>query len=73
MVTGAGSGIGRATALLFGRLGAKVHVSDLDGATADADRPYGVLQPVRMQREQGPHDRLEVRDGHANPILDAPR
>ncbi len=38
VVTGAGSGIGRATALLFSRLGAKVHVSDLDGATADAVR-----------------------------------
>lgn len=29
MITGAGSGIGRATAELFGRLGAKVHVTDL--------------------------------------------
>jgi NAD(P)-dependent dehydrogenase (short-subunit alcohol dehydrogenase family) len=38
VVTGAGSGIGRATALLFGRLGAKVHVTDLDGATAEAVR-----------------------------------
>ncbi len=38
VVTGAGSGIGRATALLLARLGAKVHVSDLDGATADAVR-----------------------------------
>jgi NAD(P)-dependent dehydrogenase (short-subunit alcohol dehydrogenase family) len=30
VITGAGSGIGRATALLFARLGAKVHASDLD-------------------------------------------
>ncbi len=38
VVTGAGSGIGRATALLLARLRAKVHVSDLDGAPADAVR-----------------------------------
>jgi NAD(P)-dependent dehydrogenase (short-subunit alcohol dehydrogenase family) len=34
VVTGAGSGIGRSTALLLGRLGAKVHAADLDEATA---------------------------------------
>ena len=38
VVTGAGSGIGRETALLFGRLGAKVHVTDIDGAAAEATR-----------------------------------
>jgi NAD(P)-dependent dehydrogenase (short-subunit alcohol dehydrogenase family) len=38
VVTGAGSGIGRATALLFARLGAKVHVVDLDGERAEAVR-----------------------------------
>ena len=38
VITGAGSGIGRSTALLFGSLGAKVHVVDLDGARADAVR-----------------------------------
>jgi NAD(P)-dependent dehydrogenase (short-subunit alcohol dehydrogenase family) len=38
VVTGAGSGIGRASALLFGRLGAKVHVTDIDGAAAEAVR-----------------------------------
>jgi len=36
VVTGAGSGIGRSTALLFGRLGAKVHVTDIDGEAAEA-------------------------------------
>src|SRR4051812_6984367 len=36
VVTGAGSGIGRATALLFGRLGARVHVADIDGDSAAA-------------------------------------
>jgi len=36
VVTGAGSGIGRATALLLARHGARVHVADLNGQTADA-------------------------------------
>jgi NAD(P)-dependent dehydrogenase (short-subunit alcohol dehydrogenase family) len=36
VVTGAGSGIGRATAHLFGRLGARVHVADIDGESASA-------------------------------------
>ena len=35
-MTGAGSGIGRSTALLLSRLGAKVHVADLDEASATA-------------------------------------
>lgn len=34
VVTGAGSGIGRSTAILFAKLGAKVHVVDLNGAAA---------------------------------------
>lgn len=34
VITGAGSGIGRATALLFAREGARVLVADLDGAAA---------------------------------------
>lgn len=36
VVTGAGSGIGRSSAGLFARLGAKVHVADLDGAAAES-------------------------------------
>jgi NAD(P)-dependent dehydrogenase (short-subunit alcohol dehydrogenase family) len=36
VVTGAGSGIGRSSALLFGRLGAKVHVTDIDEEAAKA-------------------------------------
>ena len=38
VITGAGSGIGRSTALLFGRLKAKVHVADLDASSAEATR-----------------------------------
>ena len=34
-ITGAGSGIGRATAIKFAREGAKVVVADLNGETAD--------------------------------------
>ena len=36
VITGAGSGIGKATALLFGRQGAEVHVLDLNGDEAAA-------------------------------------
>jgi NAD(P)-dependent dehydrogenase (short-subunit alcohol dehydrogenase family) len=36
VVTGAGSGIGRATAILLARLGATVHAADVDEASADA-------------------------------------
>jgi NAD(P)-dependent dehydrogenase (short-subunit alcohol dehydrogenase family) len=35
VVTGAGSGIGRSSARLFARLGAKVHVADLNGESAE--------------------------------------
>jgi NAD(P)-dependent dehydrogenase (short-subunit alcohol dehydrogenase family) len=38
VVTGAGSGIGRESALLFARLGAKLHVTDIDAAAAEATR-----------------------------------
>lgn len=36
VVTGAGSGIGRSTALLLARHGARVHAADINGATAEA-------------------------------------
>jgi NAD(P)-dependent dehydrogenase (short-subunit alcohol dehydrogenase family) len=36
VVTGGGSGIGRSSALLFARLGAKVHVADVNGESAEA-------------------------------------
>lgn len=36
VVTGAGSGIGKATALLFGSQGAQVHIIDLDKTAAEA-------------------------------------
>jgi NAD(P)-dependent dehydrogenase (short-subunit alcohol dehydrogenase family) len=36
VITGAGSGIGRATARLFGGLGARLHLVDVDGAAVEA-------------------------------------
>jgi NAD(P)-dependent dehydrogenase (short-subunit alcohol dehydrogenase family) len=36
VVTGAGSGIGRSTAVLLGRMGVAVHAADLDGQRAEA-------------------------------------
>lgn len=38
VVTGAGSGIGRATARLFARHGARLHLADIDGAAVEAVR-----------------------------------
>jgi NAD(P)-dependent dehydrogenase (short-subunit alcohol dehydrogenase family) len=50
IVTGAGSGIGRSTALLLARLGAKVHVVDVDGeraaaVVAEIERAGGRAEP----------------------------
>jgi NAD(P)-dependent dehydrogenase (short-subunit alcohol dehydrogenase family) len=50
VVTGAGSGIGRSTALLLARLGAKVHVVEIDseratGVVAEIEREGGKAQP----------------------------
>src|SRR3954467_4355984 len=36
VVTGAGSGIGRSSAMLFSRLGAKVHVADINAESAES-------------------------------------
>jgi NAD(P)-dependent dehydrogenase (short-subunit alcohol dehydrogenase family) len=38
VVTGAGSGIGRSSALLFAREGARLHLADIDSAAVDAVR-----------------------------------
>jgi NAD(P)-dependent dehydrogenase (short-subunit alcohol dehydrogenase family) len=49
VITGAGSGIGRATARRFGRLGARVHVADIDADSAEtvaAELPDGVAHTV---------------------------
>src|SRR4051794_14855241 len=38
VITGAGSGIGRSTALLFGRHGARLHLADLDAESVEVVR-----------------------------------
>lgn len=57
VVTGAGSGIGRATALLLARLGAKVHVTDLDGASVEA-----VLAEIEAAGARGAAHAIDVAD-----------
>jgi NAD(P)-dependent dehydrogenase (short-subunit alcohol dehydrogenase family) len=53
VITGAGNGIGRATALLFAKEGAKVVVNDLgcarDGAQADAAASDNVVLEIKAQ------------------------
>ena len=46
VVTGGGRGIGRETALLFAREGAKVVVNDLGGAVGGGGSDAGVAQSV---------------------------
>ncbi|HLH59159.1 MAG TPA: SDR family NAD(P)-dependent oxidoreductase [Streptosporangiaceae bacterium] len=52
-VTGAGRGIGRAYALLLGRLGAKVVVNDLGGSTLGTGQDTGPADEVVKQIEAG--------------------
>jgi NAD(P)-dependent dehydrogenase (short-subunit alcohol dehydrogenase family) len=71
VVTGAGSGIGRASARLFARLGATVHVTDIDegSAKAVADEIGGTAHTVDstdpQQLEQLAQAIFE-RDGHVD-------
>ena len=60
MITGAGSGIGRATALLLGRNGAKLHLADIDGARAEA-----VAGEVRAAGGEASAHTLDVSDAQA--------
>ncbi|MFE3516231.1 SDR family NAD(P)-dependent oxidoreductase [Streptomyces sp. NPDC059166] len=64
VVTGAGSGIGRATALLFAKEGARVVIADVDGASArsaadEVERAGGTaVTAVGDLREQSVVDRV---------------
>jgi NAD(P)-dependent dehydrogenase (short-subunit alcohol dehydrogenase family) len=56
-ITGAGSGIGRSTALLFARLGAKVHLADLD-----ADRVEEVRREIEALDRRATAHVVDVSD-----------
>jgi NAD(P)-dependent dehydrogenase (short-subunit alcohol dehydrogenase family) len=60
VVTGAGSGIGRATALLLARHGASVHVADIDAHGAEA-----VAAEIASTGGAGTPHRLDVSDADA--------
>jgi NAD(P)-dependent dehydrogenase (short-subunit alcohol dehydrogenase family) len=60
VVTGGGSGIGRATALLLARHGAKVHVSDLNPEAAQT-----VAGEIQAAGGEGAHSALDVTDAGA--------
>src|SRR4051812_42849339 len=55
VVTGAGSGIGRATARLLAQLGAKVHCADLDAQSAESvAHEIGTAVAHRLDVSDGP-------------------
>jgi NAD(P)-dependent dehydrogenase (short-subunit alcohol dehydrogenase family) len=60
VVTGAGSGIGRATSLLLARLGANVHAADLDERSASA-----VVGEIEAAGGRGTAHATDVRDAAA--------
>ena len=61
VVTGAGSGIGRATALVFAREGARVAVVDLAEATAEEiERAGGQALAMRADVSNTPDDLAKV-------------
>src|SRR5205807_3894333 len=60
VVTGAGSGIGRSTALLLARNGAKVHVADID-----AERARKVVSEIEAAGGSASAHALDVSDAAA--------
>ncbi len=69
IITGAGNGIGRATALLFAREGAKIVVNDVGGARAGGDENHAAADAVVAEiRKAGgsaeaSYDSVATRDG----------
>jgi NAD(P)-dependent dehydrogenase (short-subunit alcohol dehydrogenase family) len=66
VITGAGSGIGRSTALLLARLGARVHVTDVDVGRAEA-----VAGEIAASGGEGASRQLDVTDADAVEALAA--
>jgi NAD(P)-dependent dehydrogenase (short-subunit alcohol dehydrogenase family) len=60
VVTGAGSGIGRSSAMLFSRLGAKVHVADVNAESAES-----VVREVVARGGRGVSHTVDVTDPEA--------
>ncbi|MGW4242092.1 SDR family NAD(P)-dependent oxidoreductase [Nocardia sp. NPDC004722] len=60
VVTGAGSGIGRATALRFARMGSQVIVSDID-----KDAALGTVALIQSKGQRAVAMQLDVTDPHA--------
>jgi NAD(P)-dependent dehydrogenase (short-subunit alcohol dehydrogenase family) len=60
VVTGAGSGIGRSSAMLFSKLGAKVHVADLNGESAES-----VVAEIVARGGRGVSHTVDVTDPEA--------
>jgi NAD(P)-dependent dehydrogenase (short-subunit alcohol dehydrogenase family) len=60
VVTGAGSGIGRSSAMLFSRLGAKVHVADVNAESAES-----VVGEVVARGGRGVSHTVDVTDPEA--------
>jgi NAD(P)-dependent dehydrogenase (short-subunit alcohol dehydrogenase family) len=60
VVTGAGSGIGRSSAMLFSRLGAKVHVADINAESAES-----VVGEVVARGGRGVSHTVDVTDPEA--------
>src|SRR3954451_5778432 len=60
VVTGAGSGIGRSSALLFARLGAKLHVADVNAESAES-----VVREIEAAGGRGKAHTVDVTDPDA--------